>query len=85
MNENDRMKLCGNIIDDIKETRIRLLLKSFREQPKRLFALAIINAIRSSAKEYCYRDGTVDWNTAMKQEIDEWEDRLKQEFNGGTR
>ncbi|HEC72096.1 MAG: hypothetical protein ACTSW7_00750 [Candidatus Thorarchaeota archaeon] len=62
-----------------KETRARILLKSFREQDKGLFAFALFKVFKKIMKENCYNDGFVEWETAAKYEIEELEERIRKE------
>lgn len=61
------------------ETRARVLLKSFREQPKALFALALLRAVKAAAAHHRHQDGFVEWSTGMLAEIEDWEERLTKE------
>jgi hypothetical protein len=64
--------------DPREESAMRaiVLLKSFREQNKQLFAKAFFRAIRSAADNWLYGDGFVEWGSGMKGEVDRWEELL---------
>ncbi len=58
-----------------KRTRRVLVLKSFREQDKQLFAEALVRAVREAALEHRYNDGFVEW-FLVSDELDDWLDEL---------